>query len=70
MPGADGDVPVIAVPSASARGLYAADVAAYNHYRVDREQGAWRLTIEERRLADGGECFEVAGEQVLMLPRP
>ncbi|MDJ0877019.1 MAG: metallophosphoesterase [Halieaceae bacterium] len=70
LPGADGEVPVFAVPSASARGLYGADVAAYNRYRVERQEGGWRLTVEQRRLDDAGEQFEVAGAQVLTLPRP
>lgn len=43
-----GSVPVIAVPSASALGLHGADVAAYNHYQVQRTPGGWQLDIQTR----------------------
>jgi 3',5'-cyclic AMP phosphodiesterase CpdA len=44
-----GDVPVIAVPSASALGLHGADIAAYNCYRVERSRQGWDLEIRTRR---------------------
>ncbi len=62
-------MPVIAVPSASARGLYGADVAAYNRYQVEADTNGWRLTVEQRRLTSDEKHFDVAWEQVLALPR-
>ncbi len=69
LPGRQGEVPVFAVPSASARGLYGADVAGYNTYRVEAQNEAWTLTVERRHLAADQQHFEVAGQQVLRLPQ-
>jgi len=69
LPGPQGEVPVIAVPSASARGLYGADVAGYNTYRVEAQADAWTLTVQRRALAADQQQFETLGEQVLRLPR-
>ncbi len=44
----DGEVPVLAVPSASALGLHGADVAGFNHYRVDRTDSGWSLRVRRR----------------------
>jgi hypothetical protein len=45
----DGLLPVVAVPSASALGLYGADVACYNRYTVARDEQGWQLQIQVRR---------------------
>lgn len=57
-----GDVPVIAVPSASALGLHGADIAAYNHYRVERDSDGWQLQVQTRRYDPQRTVF-VAAEQ-------
>jgi 3',5'-cyclic AMP phosphodiesterase CpdA len=57
-----GDVPVIAVPSASALGLHGADIAAYNRYRVERDSEGWNLQVQTRRYDREQEVF-VAAEQ-------
>lgn len=65
----DGDVPVIAVPSASALGLHGADVASYNRYTVARSDNGWLLRIKARRYDRGLGVF-VAGEtREVALPR-
>ncbi len=69
LPGRDGDIPVIAVPSASAMGLYGADVAAYNRYRVERDDRGWQVTVERRQLSADRKGFEPVGEDRLALPR-
>ncbi|MFT4613040.1 MAG: 3',5'-cyclic AMP phosphodiesterase CpdA [Bacteroidia bacterium] len=57
----DGVAPVIAVPSASALGLHGADVARYNHYRVDALDKGWQLQIAQRRY-DVEEGVFIAGD--------
>jgi 3',5'-cyclic AMP phosphodiesterase CpdA len=44
-----GIAPVIAVPSASAKGLHGADIAHYNRYRVQRRDAGWEVSIDSRR---------------------
>jgi 3',5'-cyclic AMP phosphodiesterase CpdA len=48
-----GNLPVIAVPSASALGLHGADIAQYNRYEVQRCEEGWQLRIASR-------CFQPA----------
>lgn len=61
----DGLLPVVAVPSASALGLHGADLAAYNRYRVVRNEQGWQLDIQIRRYDvidntfSAGELIEV-----------
>ncbi len=69
LPGRDGDIPVVAVPSASAMGLYGADMAAYNRYRVERGDKGWQLNVAYRRLRADRQGFEAAGDETLVLPR-
>ncbi len=62
-----GTVPVLAVPSASARGLHGADVAHYSRYTVARTSRGWALDVEFRGYdpaaggftADGGESMQL-----------
>lgn len=60
-----GILPVIAVPSASALGLYGADTAQYNRYDVQRSESGWRVQIDMRRYDacsgrfTDGECRSV-----------
>ena len=65
-----GPVPVIAIPSASALGLYGADVASYNRYRVERSHQGWNLDIEGRRYQSDGGGFVAAEERRVTLRRP
>lgn len=44
IPGARGEIPVIATPSASAMGLHGADIAQYNRYAVETTADGWNLT--------------------------
>lgn len=45
----EGNLPVIAVPSASALGLHGADIAHYNRYEVQRGDAGWQVRIDVRR---------------------
>lgn len=60
--GAGGNTPVVGVASASARpgGHYPA--AAYNLYRIERENGALRISLRRRGLNEAGEVTEVDAE--------
>lgn len=58
---AQGMVPVIAVPSASALGLHGGDTAGYNCYSVERCDQGWELAIGMRNYRTGSDDF-VAGE--------
>ena len=54
-----GKRPVIAVPSASARGLHGADRAAYNRYSVSPADGGWELQVASRCYdPDSGEVLD------------
>ncbi len=64
-----GEVPVLAVPSASAQGRYGADPAGYNLYRVERGDQGWLLNVESRRLNAGGQSFGVAEQRDFVLTR-
>ncbi len=69
LPGREGQIPVVAVPSASAMGLYGADRAAYNRYQVERDDAGWRLTVEQRQLRADRQGFEAANVETLRLDR-
>ena len=70
LPGRDGEVPVLAVPSASALGLHGADVAAFQHYRVDRAEKGWTLTVRSRQYDREAGRFVDGERQTLDLHRP
>ncbi|MEE4661801.1 MAG: metallophosphoesterase [Halieaceae bacterium] len=69
IPGRDGDVPVLAVPSASARGLYGADVAAYNLCSISQAPGGWSLQVETRRLDNAQNKFNGDESREIWLAR-
>jgi 3',5'-cyclic AMP phosphodiesterase CpdA len=52
LPGRDGLVPVVGVPSASAMPHGRNPAARYNHFTIDGEPGAWSCRLEERGVAD------------------
>jgi 3',5'-cyclic AMP phosphodiesterase CpdA len=54
LPGPDGRVPAIGVPSASGAPGRAKHPAAYNLYRIDGAAGAWRCEMETRGIAGDG----------------
>lgn len=64
-----GNVPVIAVPSASALGLHGADVAQYNRYEVERNDTGWQLTIDSRRYQPESGGFGEGESKTLQLDR-
>lgn len=68
--GPRGEIPVVAVPSASALGLHGADRAAYNHYELRSSQTNWQLDIQARRYCDDSEKFQAAERRQFQLRRP
>jgi len=62
--GPDGAIPVVGVPSSSARGARPGRRAAYHLYRVERDDSGFRIACRVRALApEGG--FADAGEHAL-----
>ena len=57
LPGRDGEIPVLAIPSASALGLHGADLAAYNLYDVQRTAAGWQLEVNTRQFDPTESCF-------------
>jgi 3',5'-cyclic AMP phosphodiesterase CpdA len=53
LPTPAGKVPVVSVPSASARPTRHHDPARYHLYRIERRDGAWRIHVEVRGVAPG-----------------
>jgi len=64
-----GDVPVVAVPSASAMGLHGADVARYNCYAVERINEGWKLAIQSRDYQSGSGEFAAGASTSVILSR-
>ncbi|NQX88759.1 MAG: metallophosphoesterase [Halioglobus sp.] len=64
-----GLLPIIAQPSASALGLYGADIAHYNRYTVCRKSNGWQLNIEERRYDRASGLCQSGAAQTLQLER-
>jgi 3',5'-cyclic AMP phosphodiesterase CpdA len=57
LPTPEGKVPVIGVPSASARAHGGKDHARYHLYRIDRVDGRWQVDIEVRGVAPSLDRF-------------
>jgi 3',5'-cyclic AMP phosphodiesterase CpdA len=64
-----GNLPVIAVPSASALGLHGADVAHYNRYDVARNDAGWQVHIDTRRYEAGSGRFTHGEDRTLQIDR-
>lgn len=64
-----GNLPVIAVPSASALGLHGADIAHYNLYQVQRTEGGWLVDIDSRRYHPESGEFGKGDNRTLQLNR-
>ncbi|MEM0955277.1 MAG: metallophosphoesterase [Pseudomonadota bacterium] len=69
LPGPNGAIPVLAVPSSSARGLYGADLAAYNLCTVACHDHGWSLAVERRELASDLGHFAVTESREFLLRR-
>jgi 3',5'-cyclic AMP phosphodiesterase CpdA len=54
LPGPNGRVPSVGVPSASGAYGFAKNAAAYNLYRIDGGPGAWRCTMQTRAIGGDG----------------
>jgi 3',5'-cyclic AMP phosphodiesterase CpdA len=67
---AQGDIPVIAVPSASSMGLHGAEVAAYNRYRVQPQANHWQLRVERQYYCQQKHRFVPGEVQQLDIKRP
>ena len=67
---ADGTVPVVAVPSASALGLHGADTARYNRYTVESSDHGWQLEIEQRCYDRESGEFSPGEQRKLDIRRP
>ena len=65
-----GDIPVIAVPSASAMGLHGAEVAAYNRYLLEPLGDDWQLSIEKQTYSPSQKKFVATGAHQLTIVRP
>jgi 3',5'-cyclic AMP phosphodiesterase CpdA len=63
-----GETPVIGVPSASALTWHHKDAAAYNIYRIQRANGAWKLGVEIRGLTETQDRFAPTGSYELTIP--
>jgi 3',5'-cyclic AMP phosphodiesterase CpdA len=63
-----GETPVIGVPSASALPWHHKDAAAYNIYRIQQANGAWKLGVEIRGLAETQDRFAPTGSFELTIP--
>ena len=64
-----GNMPIIAVPSASALGLHGADIAHYNHYELERNQQGWQLSIDSRRYQPAIDAFCKGTNRTLQINR-
>lgn len=65
----EGNIPVVAVPSASALGLHGADVACYNCYDVTPIEGGWQLRIYTRAYEPMNSAFVEGDSRVVNLKR-
>ena len=68
LPSPAGPVPVIGVPSASARKHGAKDHARYHLYRIRRTEGRWELEVEVRGVAASLDRFVVEGRFLQPIP--
>jgi 3',5'-cyclic AMP phosphodiesterase CpdA len=57
LPTPQGSVPVVGVPSASARHSRSHDHSRYHLYRIQREAEGWRIEVEVRGVAPGLDRF-------------
>jgi 3',5'-cyclic AMP phosphodiesterase CpdA len=70
LPTEQGEIAVVAVPSASAAGLEGTEVAAYNRYRLESRGEDWRLRIEVQQYSLPEKSFMPAAVHELHIVRP
>ncbi|HXQ41573.1 MAG TPA: metallophosphoesterase [Candidatus Udaeobacter sp.] len=68
LPTPAGRVPVVSVPSASAKPTQHHDPARYHLYRIERQGGVWRIDVEVRGIAPGLDRFVEERGFVLEVP--
>jgi len=68
LPTPAGRVPVVSVPSASARPTQRHDPARYHLYRIERKGDTWRIDVEVRGVAPGLDRFVEERGFVLEVP--
>jgi 3',5'-cyclic AMP phosphodiesterase CpdA len=68
LPTPAGRVPVVSVPSASARPTQHHDPARYHLYRIERKGDAWRIDVQVRGVAPGLDRFVEERGFVLEVP--
>jgi 3',5'-cyclic AMP phosphodiesterase CpdA len=66
----DGPAPVLAAPSASARGARGHPPAAYHRLSIDRRDGGWSLVISTRGFGAGGAIETLRREQLTLSRSP
>lgn len=64
LPGPDGDIPLLGVPSFSAPASHP-EPAAWNLYRIDGSQDAWTCDVEIRRLLPSGMVAAVEAKRLI-----
>ena len=69
LPGATGDIPVIATSSASAMGLHGADIAQYNRYGVESTSSGWNLTAVTNDYDPSADLFRAGAMHQWQLKR-
>lgn len=69
LPSVHGDIPVFAVPSASARALHGADPAGYNRLQVTPTAAGWSLQVQRFTLPRSVERVSLQDSLDLDLPR-
>lgn len=65
---AQGPIPVIGVPSASAVAAGHKDASRYHLYRIRRQDGSWQLDVDVRGLNATQDAFEPQGSMSLSIP--
>ncbi|WP_316860334.1 metallophosphoesterase [uncultured Cohaesibacter sp.] len=68
LPGPQGSIPVICVPSASQGFGSHKPPARYNLFEIDRQQGNWRCSLTERGYAPESHKIEQIAQQDLIIP--
>lgn len=65
---ANGPIPVIGVPSASAVAAGHKDASRYHLYRISRKSDSWQLDIDIRGLNATQDAFEPQGSMAMSIP--
>jgi hypothetical protein len=68
LPTPGGKVPVVSVPSASAKPTEHRDPSRYHLYRIERDGAGWRIDVEVRGVAPSLDRFVKEREFLLQVP--